>query len=180
MNRKLVSAVLTVSTLAWGLGMAVLPVAANAQTTASLQAQIAALLAQINQLQGQLSTGGSSTTSMSSYTFSRDLTLGSRGADVTALQQMLINKGNLTVVSAPTGYFGAATQAALARFQAANGISPASGYFGPKTRAFVNSMSVSTGTTTTGTTTTGTTTTGTTGTQTTTNVSAPATGLAVS
>ena len=61
---------------------------------------------------------------------------------MTALQQMLINKGYLTAVSAPTGYFGALTQKALAAFQSANGISPAAGYFGPKTRAFVNSMSV--------------------------------------
>jgi len=179
MNRKFVSAALTVTTLVWGLGMAVLPVAANAQTTASLQAQIAALLAQIQQLQGQLGTSGSSSTGSMSYSFTKDLTLGSTGADVTALQQLLISKGELTAVSAPTGYFGSLTQAALAAFQAANGISPAAGYFGPKTRAFVNSMSVSTTTTTTTTTTTGNTTTGTTVT-TNTSVTAPATGMAVS
>ena len=153
MNRKLISIALTVSTLAWGLGMAVLPVA-GAQTTATLQAQIAALLAQINQLQGQLSSSTGTTTTTTSTTFSRDLTLGSRGADVTALQQMLINKGFLTAVSAPTAYFGVLTQTALGKFQAANGISPTAGYFGPKTRAFVNAMNVSSNTTTTTTTTT--------------------------
>jgi hypothetical protein len=170
MSKKLISMALTATTVAWALGMAVLPVAANAQTTATLQAQIAALLAQINQLQGQLNTSGTTTTTNTSTSFTRDLTLGSKGADVSALQQMLISKGFLTAVSAPTGYFGVLTRTALGKFQAANGISPTAGYFGPKTRAFVNSMNVGSGTTTTTTTTT-------TGTGTTT---APASGLSVS
>jgi len=181
MSKKLVSAALTATTLLWAVGVAALPVA-NAQTsssTASLQAEIASLLAQIAQLQSQMGTSSTSSTTTSSYSFSKDLTLGSKGADVTVLQQLLINKGDLTALSAPTGYFGTATQAALAKFQTANAISPAAGYFGPKTRAFVNSMTVGTSTTTTTTTGTQTTTT-TTGTQTTTSVAAPATGLAVS
>ena len=148
MSKKLVSAALTASTLVWAVGIAVLPVA-NAQTATSVQAQIQALLAQIAQLQAQMGTSSTATTATSSYTFSKDLTLGSKGADVTALQQILINDGYLTAVTAPTGYFGALTQKALAAFQAAKGISPAAGYFGPKTRAFVNSMSVATTTTTT-------------------------------
>ena len=41
MSKKLVSAALTATTLVWAVGIAVLPVA-NAQTTASLQAQIQA------------------------------------------------------------------------------------------------------------------------------------------
>ncbi|MDE2021189.1 MAG: peptidoglycan-binding protein, partial [Patescibacteria group bacterium] len=106
--------------------------------------------------------------------FTKDLTLGSKGADVTALQQLLINAGDLNI-SAPTGYFGSMTKTALAAYQSAKGITPAAGYFGPKSRAFVNSMAVSTGAT--GTTTT---TTGTTGTTGTTTVTAPASGLAVS
>jgi len=199
MKNKLVSVALTATTLMWAVGVAALPVA-NADT-ASTQAQIQALLAQIAQLQAQMGTSSTTTgTTTSAYSFAKDLTLGSKGADVTALQQLLISKGDLTVVSAPTGYFGAATQAALAKFQTANGITPAAGYFGPKTRAFVNSMNVSTTTTTTTTTgslpagcttasgyspTTGascstTTTTTTTGTQTTTSVPAPASGIAVS
>ncbi len=116
----------------WAAGVASLPLA-NAQTTADLQAQIAALLAQIQQLQAQLGPTSSTTTSMTScYPFSSDLTVGSTGAAVTALQQMLIAKGYLTAVSAPTGYFGALTQAAVGKWQAANGISPTAGYFGPK------------------------------------------------
>ncbi|MGC9968192.1 MAG: peptidoglycan-binding domain-containing protein [Minisyncoccia bacterium] len=139
-SKKLVSAVLTATTILWGVGLAALPLA-NAQTASGLQAQITALLAQIQQLQAQLgSTQGTGFTS--SYSFTRDLTVGSRGDDVTALQQLLINRGYLTAVSAPTGYFGSLTQAALGKFQAASGISPTAGYFGPKTRAFVNSMAV--------------------------------------
>jgi len=78
-----------------------------------------------------------------SYEFNQTLTVGSAGADVIALQQLLINKGFLTSVSTPTGYFGTGTQNALAKFQAANGISPASGYGGAKTRAFLNTINVS-------------------------------------
>lgn len=69
------------------------------------------------------------------YNFTTDLTIGSTGADVVALQQMLIDAG-LLMIPAPTGYFGAMTKAALAKWQAAHGV-PATGYFGPLTRAAV-------------------------------------------
>src|SRR5271170_4476280 len=77
------------------------PVAA-AQTTSSVQAQINALMAEIDTLKGSLGTSSGG----SSYDFTRNLTVGSTGADVSALQQILINDGFLTAVSAPTGYFG--------------------------------------------------------------------------
>lgn len=79
-------------------------------------------------------------------TFTRDLTIGSQGPDVKALQKFLNTHG---FIVAPTGtgspgqesdYFGSLTRAAVAKFQAANGISPAVGYFGPVTRAKVNSL----------------------------------------
>ncbi len=70
--------------------------------------------------------------------FTRDLTLGSKGDDVTALQQILFDKHYLR--SAPTGYFGAMTKAALAGLQKDSGIAPATGYFGTKTRAMVISL----------------------------------------
>jgi hypothetical protein len=96
---------------------------------------INALLAQIAQLQAQVaamqSTGGTPATS---YTFTKDLTLGAKGADVSALQQVLI-KGGYLKITAPTSYFGPATKAALVAWQKAAGITPASGYFGPKSRA---------------------------------------------
>ncbi|HRH26235.1 MAG TPA: peptidoglycan-binding domain-containing protein [Candidatus Paceibacterota bacterium] len=77
------------------------------------------------------------------YTFTSDLTIGSTGADVVALQSFLESKGHLVIPAGTTkGYFGSLTQSALAKFQSANGISPAAGYFGPVTRAAVNSMNV--------------------------------------
>ncbi|MES2437301.1 MAG: peptidoglycan-binding domain-containing protein [Patescibacteria group bacterium] len=80
--------------------------------------------------------------------FARNLTVGSRGADVTELQTILSTKGYLSV--APTGYFGSLTKAALAAWQASVNISPAAGYFGPITRAYIATMGTgSTGGTTT-------------------------------
>lgn len=104
--------------------------AARAATVDELQAQINALLAQIAGMQGGSTTSGS-------VTFTMDLTIGSTGAEVTALQNWLISKG-FAIPAGATGYFGAQTQSALAAYQAANGISPAAGYFGPITRAKVN------------------------------------------
>jgi hypothetical protein len=74
------------------------------------------------------------TSASSSVMFTRNLTMGSRGADVTALQNWLIGKG-FSIAAGATGYFGAQTRAALAAYQAANGITPAAGFFGPVTRA---------------------------------------------
>ena len=85
------------------------------------------------------------TTVSSGYTFAKDLTVGSKGADVTALQNML-------GVSPATGYFGSLTKAAVIKYQLSKGITPAAGYFGSKTRGIVNG-SVTTTTTTTTTTT---------------------------
>ncbi len=112
---------------------------AKAATLDQLQAQITALLAQLSALQG----------SSAAMTFTQNLTLGSSGAEVTALQNFLINHG-YSVPAGATGYFGAQTKNAVAAFQAAKGITPASGYFGPLTRSAVNAMSTSTGSTGTG------------------------------
>ena len=118
--------------------------------------------AQIASLQAQLAALQASSGTSASVMFNVNLTIGSRGADVTALQNWLIAKG-FTIAAGATGYFGGQTKAALAAYQASVGISPAAGYFGPITRAKVNS-STTTSTTTTTTTTGGTTTTGTTST----------------
>ncbi len=69
--------------------------------------------------------------------FNANLTDGSRGADVSALQTWLISKG-YSIPAGATGYFGGQTKAAVAAYQSAKGISPAVGYFGPLTRASVN------------------------------------------
>jgi peptidoglycan hydrolase-like protein with peptidoglycan-binding domain len=69
-------------------------------------------------------------------TYTRDLTIGSTGSDVVALQDMLIASGDLVMPAGVSkGYFGALTQSALAKWQAKMSISPAAGYFGPITRA---------------------------------------------
>lgn len=114
-----------------GMGMP-----AHAQSTnAQIQAQIQALLAQIASLQAQLGTGGVLGTTTTKCTFTRDLTVGSQGADVTCLQTYLTSTGHYSFSGGATGYFGPVTQAAVARWQAANGITPAAGYFGPISRA---------------------------------------------
>jgi hypothetical protein len=84
-------------------------------------------------------TGGSS----SCYAWTRDLTIGSTGADVMALQSFLNNSGNQVAVSGAgsagneTMYFGSLTKGALASWQAAHGVAPAVGYFGPITRSAI-------------------------------------------
>jgi hypothetical protein len=152
--KKLVSAALTATTVLWMVGAAALPLA-NAQTsTSSLAATIASLQAQIASLTAELnSTGTTTSTGSTTYNFTSDLTVGSTGSAVQALQTFLIGQGDL-VLATPTQYFGSLTQAALAKFQAAHNITPSVGYFGPKTRAYVNSLSTSSSTTTTTTTTT--------------------------
>lgn len=128
---------------------------ASAQT--DIQAQITALLAQIAQLQAQLGTTQAATAT--AYNFTKDLTIGSKGDDVTALQGFLESKGVLTMpAGVAKGYFGNLTKTALSAYQSSVSISPAAGYFGPKTRAMVNSTLAAAPATTTGTTTPGTTT----------------------
>lgn len=67
--------------------------------------------------------------------FSRDLSVGMSGSDVTSLQRMLVMRGFLAQ-SSITGYFGQQTQTALSSFQTQEGIS-GTGYAGPKTRAAI-------------------------------------------
>lgn len=146
--KKVASVALTFSTAVYLFGAAAIP--AGAQSTADLAAQIAALLAQIQTLQAQLAAQSGGGAVASSYSFTRNLTVGSTGADVKALQQWL-NANGYTVSASGAGsvgnetqYFGPATRAALAKYQAAVGISPAAGYFGPITRARVSAAGGST------------------------------------
>ncbi|MES3005868.1 MAG: peptidoglycan-binding domain-containing protein [Patescibacteria group bacterium] len=74
----------------------------------------------------------------SAYTFSSNLTIGSRGADVVALQTFLESKGLLTIpAGVAKGYFGALTRSAVSAYQSMKGITPTAGYFGAITRAAV-------------------------------------------
>lgn len=97
---------------------------ADAATIANVQAS----------LTGSTPSVPSTPSTPSSCSFTRDLTLGATGADVTSLQQTLIAKG-YAIAAGATGYFGAQTQSAVIAWQKAAGITPAAGYFGPKSRA---------------------------------------------
>jgi len=163
----LVSIALSLTTVVWLSGAAMAVPVAQAQSTTDLQSQIAALLAQIQQLQAQLNAAGGTTTGTSvACSFTRSLTVGSTGADVKCLQQYL-NASGYTIATTGAGspgnestYFGSLTKAAVAKWQAAKGVSPAAGYFGTISRAkYTEVASTGTTTTTTGTTTTTTTTT---------------------
>lgn len=71
--------------------------------------------------------------------FTRDLTVGSRGADVVSWQSYLESKGFVVMPSGVArGYFGSLTKAATAAWQKARGISPPNGRFGPIERAAAN------------------------------------------
>ncbi len=76
------------------------------------------------------------------FNFANDFGIGASGNDVTELQKILIKAGFLNI-PAPTGYFGLLTEAAVVQYQAARGITPTSGYVGPKTRAILNAGTTS-------------------------------------
>jgi Putative peptidoglycan binding domain len=107
---------------------------AQAATVAELQAMIATL-------QAQLSGASTAPAATASYTFARNLTVGSTGSDVKNLQVLLNwNAATRVAVSGAgspgkeTSTFGPATKAAVIKYQRANNI-PTTGYVGPLTRA---------------------------------------------
>lgn len=74
--------------------------------------------------------------------FTRDLDLGSRGADVSRLQTLLATDSNVYPQGLVTGYFGNLSKAAVEQFQAGYGI-PVVGRVGPMTRARLNTVALS-------------------------------------
>jgi len=86
------------------------------------------------------------------YQFSTNLTVGSTGADVVALQSWLIANGyNIPAIAsgaASKGYFGSQTQSAVEQYQAAVGL-PSTGFVGPLTRGKLNGTAATAMTTTT-------------------------------
>ncbi|MEK7114111.1 MAG: peptidoglycan-binding protein [Patescibacteria group bacterium] len=88
-----------------------------------------------------------SVTSAAVSVFKANLTVGSLGSEVKALQ-MFLNSHGYTIANSGAGSpgkettkFGGLTKAALIKYQKAKGITPAVGYFGAKTRAAVNAGS---------------------------------------
>ncbi len=83
-----------------------------------------------------------SVASAQGYMFNSNLTVGSTGPDVVALQTRLLAEGyvipSLSDGSASKGYFGSQTKTAAMRYQASKGI-PNTGFVGPLTRASLNS-----------------------------------------
>lgn len=107
----------------------------TAHTIEQLQASIAELTKKLAALQVPPSGGGGAKCS-----FTRSLTVGARGDDVTCLQDYLTSTGHFTFSGGSTGYFGSVSKAAVAAWQAANGVSPAAGYFGTISRAKYDAM----------------------------------------
>lgn len=76
----------------------------------------------------------------------RNLKILMRGEDVRLLQQFLnaqgfiVAKRGMGSVGKESTVFGPATKQALMRFQIKNKITPAAGYFGPKTKAFIKTL----------------------------------------
>ncbi|MEK7132900.1 MAG: peptidoglycan-binding domain-containing protein, partial [Patescibacteria group bacterium] len=100
---------------------------AKADALSDLQAQVNALLAQIAALQAGSPAAASGA---GCYTFTQSHTVGNSGGEVKWVQQFL-NSHGAQVASSGAGspgnessYFGGLTKAAVAKFQAANGISP--------------------------------------------------------
>lgn len=100
------------------------PLAEAAQTNEQMKTQIESLLRQIAELQTRIANQGGVSTGSCALTFARNLSIGSTGADVLALQQFL-NRDNDTQVALynagarglETYYFGARTQDAVKKFQ---------------------------------------------------------------
>ncbi|PIR88151.1 MAG: hypothetical protein COU10_00705, partial [Candidatus Harrisonbacteria bacterium CG10_big_fil_rev_8_21_14_0_10_45_28] len=138
-----------------GFGALALPVA-SAATNEELQAQISQLLSMIATLQSQLSGNPASGTTYATCDFTRSLTVGSTGQDVLCLQQYLNNNGfsvSSTGAGSPgneTQYFGSRTKQAIAAWQTSHaaavlapvGLSVGTGYWGPSSIAYFNTLTV--------------------------------------
>src|SRR3989344_733724 len=136
-----------------GFVLTLTPLLVAAQTTDiqaqlnELQQQIALLLQQLTQLQGGTTTQAlQSTQTCPLPALSRNLSRGSSGPDVAALQDFLIGRGHLAAGNI-TCFFGPLTELAVQRFQAIQGIvssgTPSTtgyGAVGPATRATIEQI----------------------------------------
>ena len=162
MSKKITAIALSATTVVWLSGASMLVPVAFAQSTtdeiASLQALITQLTSQLSALQGTSGTAVTVTAPASSVacSFTRNLTVGSQGADVKCLQQYL-NGAGFSLASSGAGspgnetmYFGPITRAAVVKWQDANaagvlapvGLAKGTGFFGPSSRSYFSSMAV--------------------------------------
>lgn len=120
-----------------------LPLVASGQTASStvdVQSLIKQLQEQIQLLQNQVLELQSQVQSVKmELAFTRALTLGTAGDDVTQLQKFLKTFPDVYPEGLVTGYFGPLTEAAVKRFQEQNGIESV-GIVGPKTREKLNAL----------------------------------------
>ena len=126
------------------LALAGLPGGAGAATVTELQTQLQALQSQLN----QLNSGTAISSACANIVFSRNLKVGTSGADVKCLQQLL-NKEVAGQVP-QTGVFGVITKAAVIAFQekyraevlAPSGLARGTGMVGLATRIKLNALLV--------------------------------------
>lgn len=139
-----IAAAIAVFALGGGIGFN----AAHAQTTGT-DANTASSSMDTSTPSGTNATGTNAEGTLMSGQFTRNLKIGDTGNDVLALQQLLNANGFPLAMSGPgspgneTTYFGTLTRAALARWQASEGITPSAGYFGPVSRQAINTMTSS-------------------------------------
>ncbi len=84
---------------------------------------------------------------LQTFKFLKDIPFRTTRSDDVRQLQIFLNSHNFPVASIGPGspgyetrYFGPATRVALAKFQLVVGIKPSNGYFGPITRAYINSL----------------------------------------
>ena len=139
------------------LAMIAMVAPAGAITVEELNAQIAALTAQIAALQGTTTTGTTAITGVpAGFTFQTNLKLGSTNSDVVYLKKVLDAEVPTHAAWTGSSYFGVNTKAAVIAFQekyaadclASFGLTAGTGFVGSATRAKLNTIlaSGSTGT----------------------------------
>lgn len=125
------------------------PIFAGAVSIEDLQGQVKNLMAQIAKMQSQTTSQSGVTVSASDQAVrakpqyricslvARNLAQGSRGDDVSSLQEFLKGEGYLSANA--TGFYGSLTASAVAKWQTAEGIS-AAGSVGPLSRARISKL----------------------------------------
>jgi hypothetical protein len=120
--------------------IAALPASPTASDLTSIQAEISAILVELQTLQAAQTTTGTAL----GFSFTKALTYGISNAEVTNLQEALKTDAAVYPEGKVTGYFGPATLKAVKAFQEKYGIatSGSAGYgrVGPATRAKLNEL----------------------------------------